>query len=203
MTGKIKSFEPLTGCGIIITLTGNKIPVKAINVNMNGVVVLKKNDIVEYELGSDDSGKEQAMNVSLTYRPEYAVKLSKLKFKNFGLDVSNNILNPTKCETNDEYCLMKYSNTEELQDGICHLVCKSGKYPCGVAVLRRDNSVVVGYSDAEKPTETCIFNVFGIKDAPKEKQCLSVGELLTKTYGLENYGLMVELEDDFYQTIMD
>lgn len=203
MTGKVKSFDPLKGCGIIITLTGNEIPVKAINVNMNGVVVLKKNDIVEYELGTDDNGNEQVVNVSLVHRPEYAVKLSKLKFKDFGLDVKNNILNPPKCETHDEYCLMKYSNTEELQDSLCHFVCKSGKYPCGVAVLRRDNSVVIGYSDKEKPTELCRFQRYGIKDAPKDQQYLSIGELLTKTYGLENYGVMVELEDNFYQTIMD
>lgn len=50
-----------------------------------------KDDIVEYELRSDVNGKEQAINVSLLYRSEYAVKLSKLKFKDFGLDVSNNI----------------------------------------------------------------------------------------------------------------
>lgn len=203
MTGKIKSFDTLKACGVITTLTGDEIPVKAINVNMNGIVVLKKNDIVEYELGTGDNGQEEAVNVSLVHRPEYAVKLSKVKFKDFGLDVKNNILNPPKCETHDEYCLMKYSNKEELQDSLCCLVCKSGKYPCGVAVLRRDNSVVIGYSDAENPTETCRYKIYGIKDAPKEQQYLSVGELLTKTYGFENYGVMVELEDNFYQTIMD
>ena len=203
LTGKIKSFDSLKGCGTIITLTGNEIPVKAINVNMNGVVVLKKNDIVEYELGTDDNGNEQVVNVSLVHRPEYAVKLSKLKFKDFGLDASKNILNPPKCETHDEYCLMKHENEEELRDTICQLVCTSGRFPCGVAVLTKNNQVLIGYSDKEKPTELCRFQHYGFKDAPKEQQILSIGELLTKTYGLENYGVMVELEDNFYQTIMD
>lgn len=203
MTGKVKNFEPLKGFGIITTLSGTELPVKAINVNMNGVAVLKKNDIVEYELGTDDNGNEQAINVSLVHRPEYAVKLSKLTFKDFGLDASNNILNPPKCEIHDEYGLMKYSNKKELQDSLCHLVCKSGKYPCAVSVLKRDNSVVIGYSDAENPTEICRFKHFGINDAPKKQQYLCIGELLTKTYKVENYGVMVEVEDDFYQTIMD
>lgn len=203
MIGKIKSFEPLKGCGIVTTLTGKELPVQSINVNMSGVVVLNKNDIVEYELGTDDNGKEQAVNVSLIFKGEYAVKLSKLKFEDFGLDIKSNILNPPKCETHDEYCLVKYPNAEELQNNLCRLVCNSNKYPCGVAVIKRDNSIVVGYSDSEKPTEICRFKVFGIKDAPKKQQNLSVGELVTKTYGLENYGIMVELEDDFYQTIMD
>lgn len=203
MIGRVKIFEPLKGCGIITTLTDSELPVKSRNINMNGVVVLKKNDIIEYELGTDDNGKEQAVNVSLVYRPEYAVKLSKLKFNDFGLDIKNNILNPPKCETHDEYCIMKSSDTKELQDILCHLICECNKYPCGVAVLRRDNSVVIGYSDTEKPTELCRFQRYGIKDAPKDQQYLSIGELLTKTYGLENYGVMVELEDNFYQTIMD
>lgn len=203
MTGKIKSFDPLKGCGTINTLTGDEIPVKAISVNMNGAVVLKKNDIVEYEVGTNDNGKEQAVNVSLVYRPEYAVKLSKLKFKDFGLDINNNFLNPPKCETHDEYCLMKHENEEELRDAICQLVCTSGRFPCGVAALTKNNQVLIGYSDKENPTELCRFQHYGFKDAPKEQQILSIGELLTKTYGLENYGLMVELEDNFYQTIMD
>lgn len=203
MVGKIKSFESLKGCGIITTLTGEELPVHSRNVNMDGAVVLNKNDMVEYELGTDNNEQEEAINVSLVYRPKYDVKLSKLKFKDFELDVKNNILNPPKCETHDEYCLMKYSNTKELQNSLCHLVCKSGKYPCGVVVLRRDNSVVIGYSDSEKPTEICRFKVFGIKDAPKKEQYLAFGRLVTETYKLDNYGIIVELEDDFYQIIME
>lgn len=203
MVGKIKSFEPLKGCGIITTLTGEELPVQSRNVNMDGAVVLNKNDVVEYELGTDENGKSQAVNVSIIQKAEYAVKLSKLTFKDFGVDVKNNILNSPKCESHDEYCLFKYETVEELQGSICRLVCFSGKYPCGVAVLKRDNSVVIGYSDEEKPTENCRFKVYGIKDAPKDQQYLSVGELLTKTYGLGNYGIMVELEDNFYQAIME
>lgn len=203
MVGRIKSFEPLKGCGIIVSLSGKEIPVRAKNVNMNGSVVLKKNDVVEYELGTDESGKPQAVNVSLTFRPEYAVKLSKLTFKDFCVDIKNNILNPPKCEEHDEYCIFKFENEEELRDSICRHVCTSGKYPCGVAVLRKNNQVLIGCSDKDKPTEICRFQNFGIKDAPKDKQYLSVGELLTKTYELENYGIMVELEDNFYQAIME
>lgn len=203
MIGKVKNFNPLSGCGTIITLTGKELSVQSKSVNMSGIVVLNKNDIVEYELGTDDNNKEQAINVSLISKAEYAVKLSKLKFGDFGLNVKNNILNPPKCETHNEYCLMKYTNIEELQNGICRLVCNSGKYPCGVVVVKRDNSVVIGYSDTEDPAGICRFKVFGIKEAPKEQQYLSVGELITKTYGLENYGIILELEDNFYQTIMD
>lgn len=36
MTGKIKSFEPLTGCGVITTLTGKELPVQSRNVVMDG-----------------------------------------------------------------------------------------------------------------------------------------------------------------------
>lgn len=202
MTGKIKSFEPLKGCGIIASLTGKEIPVRAMNVNMNGAVVLNKNDVVEYELGTDENGNPQAVNVSVIEKMEYAVKLSKLAFKDFGVDVKNNILNPPKCENHDEYCLVEYENEEELRDGICQHVCTSGKYPCGVAVLRKNNQVLIGYSDKEKPTEFCRFQNYGFKDAPKDQQYLAVGELLTKTYKLENYGIMVELENNFCQTIM-
>lgn len=203
MTGKIKSFEPLKGCGIITTLTGEELPVQSRNVNMNASVVLNKNDVVEYELGTDENGNPQAVNVSLTFRPEYTVKLSNLTFKDFGVDVKNNILNPPKCETHDEYCLMKHENEEELRDIICRFVCTSGKYPCGVAVLRKNNQVLIGYSDKEKPTELCRFQNFGIKDALKDQQYIAVGELLTKTYKLENYGIVVELENNFYQAIME
>jgi len=203
MIGKVKEFNTLSGCGVITTLTGKELPVQSKNVNMSCIVVLNKNDVVEYELGTDDNDKEQAINVSLISKAEYAVKLSKVKFKDFGLSIKNNILNPPKCETHDEYCLMKYTNTEELQNGICRLVCNSGKYPCGVVAVKRDNSVVMGYSDAEEPAGICRFKIFGIKEAPKEQQYLSVGELITKTFRLENYGIILELEDNFYQTIMD
>lgn len=203
MVGKIKSFEQLKGYGIITTLTGEELPVQARNVNMNGIVVLNKNDVVEYELGTDENGKPQAVNVSVIQKIEYAVKLSKLKFKDFGVNIKNNILNPPKCENHNEYCLMKYESEEELRDSICRHVCTNGKYPCGVAVLRKNNQILIGVSDAEKPTEICRFQHFGIKEAPKDQQYLAVGELLTKTYELSNYGIMVELEDNFYQTIME
>ena len=202
MVGKIKSFELLKGYGIITTLTGEELPVQARNVNMNGAVVLNKNDVVEYELGTDESGKPQAVNVSVIQKVEYAVKLSKLTFKDFGLDIKNNILNPPKSNC-DEYCLVKLENTKEVQDYITYLVCENDKQPCGVAVFRKNNQVLISYSDTEKPTDICRFQNYGIKDAPKDQQYLAVGELLTKTYKLENYGIMVELEDSFYQAIME
>jgi len=37
----------------------------------------------------------------------------------------------------------------------------------------------------------------------KEQQYLSVGELVTRTHELKHYGVMIELEDNFYQTIME
>ncbi|MBQ4523777.1 MAG: cold shock domain-containing protein [Lachnospiraceae bacterium] len=203
MIGKIMSFEPLKGCGIITTLTGEELPVQARNVNMNGAVVLHKNDVVEYELGTDDNGNPQAVNVSVIQKAEYAVKLSRLTFKDFGVDIKNNILDVPKCENHDEYCVFRFENEEELRDSICRHVCTSGKYPCGVAVLRKNNQVLVGYSDKDKPSEFCRFQNYGIKDAPKDQQYLSVGELLTKTYELENYGIMLELEDNFYHAIME
>lgn len=203
MVGKIKSFEPLKGCGIITTLTGEELPVQSRNINMDGAVVLHKNDVVEYELETDENGNPQAVNVSVIHKVEYAVKLSKLTFNDFGVDIKNNILNPPKCETHDEYCLVKYENEEELRDSICRYVCTSGKYPCGVAVLRKNNQVLIGYSDKDKPSEFCIFQNYGIKDAQKEQQYLAVGQLLTKTFKLDNYGIMVELEDNFYQAIME
>ena len=203
MVGKIKSFELLKGCGIITTLTGEELQVQARNVNMNGAVVLNKNDVVEYEFGTDENGNSQAVNVSVIQKVEYAVKLSKLTFKDFGVDVKNNILDIPKCEEHDEYCVLKFENEEEIRDSICRHVCTSGKYPCGVAVLRKNNQVLIGYSDKEKPSEFCRFQNYGIKDAPKDQQYLSVGELLTKTYQLSNYGIMVELEDSFYQAIME
>lgn len=203
MVGKIKSFEPLKGCGIITTLTCEELPIYSRNVNMNGAVVLNKNDVVEYELGIDENGNPQAVNVSVIQKVEYAVKLSKLTFKDFGVDVKNNILDIPKCEEHDEYCVLKFENEEEIRDSICRHVCTSGKYPCGVAVLRKNNQVLIGYSDKEKISEFCRFQNYGIKDAPKDQQYLSVGELLTKTYQLSNYGIMVELEDSFYQAIME
>lgn len=203
MVGKIKSFEPLKCCGIITTLTGEELPVQSRNVKMTALVVLKKNDVVEYELGTGDNGKPQAVNVSLTFRPEYAVKLSKLTFKDFGVDVKNNILDIPKCETHDEYCVLKFENEEEIRDNICCYVCTSSKYPCGVAVLRKNNEVLISYSDKDKPSDICRFQNYGIKDAPKKQQCLAVGELLTKTYKLSNYGIIVELENNYYQAIME
>ena len=133
-----------------------------------------------------------------------SVKLSKLKFKDFGLDIKKNFLDPPKCDCGcDVYAVLKCVNTDELQDSICRSVCQSGKYPCGVVVLRKDNTVLIGFSDKEKPTILCGYKAYGFKDAPKEQQYLSIGELVTKTYELEHYGVMVELEDNFYQTIMD
>ena len=203
MVGKIKSFELLKGYGIITTLTGEELPVQARNVNMNGAVVLNKNDVVEYELGTDENGKPQAVNVSVIQKVEYAVKLSKLTFKDFGVDVQNNVLDVPKCEKHDEYCIFKFENEEELRDSICRYVCISGKYSCGVAVLRKNNQVLIGYSDKDKPSEFCRFQNYGIKDAPKDQQYLAVGELVTKSYKMEHYGIMVELEDNFYQAIME
>lgn len=132
------------------------------------------------------------------------VKLSELKFKDFGLDIKKNFLNPPKCDCGcDAYAVMKCDNTKELQDCLCHSVCESGKYPCGVVVLRKDNTILVGFSDKEKPALLCGYRSYAFKDAPKEQQYLSVGELVTKTYELEHYGVMIELEDNFYQTIME
>lgn len=133
-----------------------------------------------------------------------SVKLSKLKFKDFGLDIKKNFLNPPKCECGcDAYAVMKCVNIKELQDSLCHLVCESGKYPCGVVVLRKDKTVLVGFSDKEKPTLLCGYKSYAFKDAPKEQQYLSVGELVTKIFELKYYGIMIELEDNFYQTIME
>lgn len=70
-------------------------------------------------------------------------------------------------------------------------------------VLRKDNTVLIGFSDKEKPTILCGYKAYGIKDAPKEQQYLSVGELVTRTHELKHYGVMIELEDNFYQTIME
>ena len=86
MIGRIKDFESLKGFGIIATLSDAELPVQSRNVNMNGAVVLHKNDVVEYELGTDDNGKPQAVNVYLIVKAKYAVELSKLSFADFGLD---------------------------------------------------------------------------------------------------------------------
>lgn len=203
MVGRIKSWITIPdACGIIVSLSGKEIPVRAKNVIVSGgAVVFCLNDVVEFELGTDENGNEEAVNVSLIEKAKYAIELSKLRFKDFGLDIKKNILEPPK-SCCDEYCLVKWENTRELQDNICHYVCKSGSYPCCVAVLRKDNTIVIGYSDKEKPTEICRFQRYGIEDAPKEQQYLAVGELVTKLYKMEHYGVMVELEDNFYQTIM-
>ena len=202
MVGRIKSWTRIPdACGVIVSLSGKEIPVRAKNVIVSGSAVFALNDVVHFELGTDENGNEEAVNVSLISKAKYAIELSKLRFKDFGLDIKNNILNPPK-SCCDEYCLMKLENTKELQDYITYLVCESNKHPCGVAVLRKDNTVVIGYADKEKPTEICIFQNYGIKDAPKDQQYLAVGELVTKTYGLEHYGIMVELENNLYQTIM-
>lgn len=133
-----------------------------------------------------------------------SVKLSKLKFKDFGLDIKKNFLNPPKCECGcGEYGLLRCDNSNKLQDNICHMVCESGKYPCGVVVLRKDNTVLIGFSHKEKPTILCGYKAYGFKEAPKEQRYLSVGKLVTKTHELEHYGVMIELEDNFYQTIME
>lgn len=203
MVGRIKSWISIPdACGIIVSLSGKEIPVRAKNVIVSGAAVFFcLNDVVEFELGIDENGNEEAVNVSLITRAKYAIELSKLRFKDFGLDIKNNILNPPKSNC-DEYCLMKWENAKELQDNITCFICESNKQPSCVAVLKRDNSVVIGYSDEENPTETCRFKVWGIKDAPKDQQYLAVGELITKSYKMEHYGIMVELEDNFYQTIM-
>lgn len=202
MVGRIKSWTRIPdACGTIVSLSGKEIPVRAKNVIVSGSAVFGLNDVVHFELGTDENGKEEAVNVSLISKAKYAVELSKLRFKDFGLDIKNNILNPAKSNC-DEYCLVKWESTKELQDNICHYVCKSDKNPCCVAVLRKDNTIVIGYTDKEKPTEICKFQNYGFKDAPKDQQYLAVGELVTKTYGLEHYGVMVELENNFYQTIM-
>lgn len=133
-----------------------------------------------------------------------SLKLSKLKFRDFGLDIKKNFLDPPKCDCGcGEYGLLKCDNSNELKDNICHMVCESGKYPCGVVVLRKDNTILVGFSDTEKPTMLCRYKAYGFKDAPREQQYLSIGELITKTYALEHYGVIIELEDNFYQTIME
>lgn len=202
MVGRIKSWTPIPdGCGVIVSLSGKEIPLRAKNVIVSGAAVFGLNDVVEFELGTDENGNEEAVNVSLITKAKYAIELSKLRFKDFGLDIKKNILNPPK-SCHDEYCLVKWVNSQELQDSIACFICGSDKQSCGVAVLRKDNTVVIGYSDKEKPTEICRFQNYGFKDAPKEQQILSIGELVTKTYGLEHYGIMVELEDNFYQTIM-
>lgn len=202
MIGRIKSWTPIPdGCGVIVSLSEKEIPVRAKNVIVSGAAVFGLNDVVEFELGADENGNEEAINVSLISKAKYAIELSKIRFKDFGLDIKNNILNPPK-SCCDEYCLVKLENAKELQDYITYLVCESDKHPCCVAVLREDNTVVIGYSDREKPTEICRFQNYGIKDAPKDQQYLAVGELIAKSYQMEHYGIMVELEDNFYQTIM-
>ena len=132
-----------------------------------------------------------------------AVKLSKLKFEDFGLDVNKNILELPKCEKCDEYAIMKYTNEQELEHGICRFVCLSGKYPCGVVALKRDNTILIGYSDEENPSIYCRYNSYGFKEEPEEQKRFEIGALMTEEYNLKHYGIIVELEDDFYQAIMD
>ena len=202
MVGRIKSWTPIPdACGIIVSLSGKEIPVRAKNVIVSGAAVFGLNDVVEFELGTDENGNEEAVNVSLITKAKYAIELSKLRFKDFGLDIKNNILNPPKSNC-DEYCLVKLEDTKEVRDYVACLVCESDKHPCCVTVLKRDNTIVIGRSDKEKPTKFCRFQEFEIKDAPKDQQYLAVGELVAKSYQMEHYGIMVELEDNFYQTIM-
>lgn len=159
------------------------------------------NDVVEFELGTDENGNEEAVNVSLITKAKYAIELSKLRFKDFGLDIKNNILNPPK-SCHDEYCLVKLEDVQELRDYFGDLVCECDKQPCCVVVLKNDNTVIIIYSDKEYSKLFYTYRTFGIKEAPKEQQYLAVGELVTKSYKMEHYGIMLELEDNFYQTIM-
>ena len=120
MVGRIKSWTPIPdACGIIVSLSGKEIPLRAKNVIVSGAVVFGLNDVVEFELGTDENGNEEAVNVSLVTKAKYAIELSKLQFKDFGLDIKNNILNPPK-SCHDEYGLVKWENIKELQDNICH-----------------------------------------------------------------------------------
>ena len=201
MVGRIKSWISIPdACGIIVSLSGKEIPVRAKNVIVSGAAVFSLNDVVEFELGADENGNEEAINVSLITKAKYAIELSKLRFKDFGLDIKNNILNPAK-SCCDEY-LVKLENAKELQDYITYLVCESDKHPCCVAVLRESGIVVVGYSDKERPTEICKFQRYGIGNVQKDQQYLAIGELITNSYKMEHYGILVELKNNLYQTIM-
>ena len=73
------------------------------------------------------------------------------------------VTNPKYPHTSLDHLDILNRNKEELQNGLCGLVCKSGKYPCGVAILKKDNLIVIGYSDKENPTEICRFRTFKIK----------------------------------------
>ena len=65
MRGTVKWFNSQKGYGFITDSEGKEHFVHHSDIVMDGFRYLSKDDIVEYELGAGDDGREQAVNVKL------------------------------------------------------------------------------------------------------------------------------------------
>lgn len=64
MKGKTKWFSSQRGYGFIISEDGHDVFVHQSNIIMEGFRMLRKNDIVAYELGENADGRKQAVKVT-------------------------------------------------------------------------------------------------------------------------------------------
>lgn len=63
MRGTVKWFNALKGWGFITDSEGKDIFVHHTNIVMPGFRTLDQGDIVDFEIGTDNNGREQAVNV--------------------------------------------------------------------------------------------------------------------------------------------
>lgn len=64
MTGKVKWFNKKKGYGFIIGNDNKDLFIHYSNINVKGFKLLLEGDIVDYEIGTGTTGKEQAVNVT-------------------------------------------------------------------------------------------------------------------------------------------
>ena len=132
MKGTVKFFHSYRGWGFLTDSEGKDVFVHHSNILMDGFRSLDEGDIVSFELGAGNDGREQAVNVT----PILTMAMVKNALKEKNLHI---VIDPNACDANKYAVIDENEITQTSDDGITflELAAYAGFDTEGIAGQRR------------------------------------------------------------------
>ena len=114
MRGTVKFFNVPYGWGFLTDSEGKDVFIHYSNIVMDGFRLLDEGDIVDFEIGTGNDGREQAVNVT----PILTMKMIEDALKEENLEI---VINPNACDANKYAVIDKNEIIQTSKDGITFL----------------------------------------------------------------------------------
>ena len=114
MRGTVKFFNAQKGWGFLTDSEGKNIFVHHTSIVMDGFRTLQENDIVDFDIGTGNNDREQAVNVA----PILTMKMVKNSLKEENLHV---VIDPNACDANKYAVIDENEIIQTSEDGITFL----------------------------------------------------------------------------------